>query len=450
MEDNKWSPLMEQNWKRMQIILDQELPLQNDKRRNILAFFIFGGIMFGVIGLLFYFLNFNVKLNSKQNSQNATFAVNKTIKDSDTDCTDIKSKIGVKHENILTTKKSGLEGKREKIKFDESYSTGNELQILNNKISYVLDQNKDTPTFYADVLNLVRTEPNVLLKPLPDLQSQTVEMLSLKEQRVKADKNMNLLSSRIEISPVVANNGWHFGIKTALSFNTITPPNQYYAGLFLNKSISKIFIIEAQLGTRFFSKYTSFLRKENSSGSNSNDLMDASDPTQENIFSFDTKTLTNSALARANESIVKSTLSSAQYIESSLSLGAKINSHFTLKGGLSVGRFLNADYKIDEESKSIFKALGNNQPIENINLNQANTILKKWLVLGFIEADYQVIRQWALTSSISIGHMNKGLDYYEFSPNVSANGSTQYTSISFSQPEKGTINVSLGVKYNFY
>jgi len=178
--------------------------------------------------------------------------------------------------------------------------------------------------------------------------------------------------------------------------------------------------------------------------------MDASDPTQENIFSFDTKTLTNSVLARANESIVKTTLSSAQYIESSLSLGAKINSHFTLKGGLSVGRFLNADYKIDKESKSIFKALGNNQPIENINLNQANTILKKWLVLGFIEADYQVIRQWALTSSISIGHMNKGLDYYEFSPNVSANGSTQYTSISFSQPEKGTINVSLGVKYNFY
>jgi len=36
MEDNKWSPLMEQNWKRMQIILDQELPIKNDKRRSLL------------------------------------------------------------------------------------------------------------------------------------------------------------------------------------------------------------------------------------------------------------------------------------------------------------------------------------------------------------------------------------------------------------------------------
>ena len=49
MEDNKWSPLMEQNWKRMQIILDQELPVQSDKRRNFLAFCFFGGIIFKIV-----------------------------------------------------------------------------------------------------------------------------------------------------------------------------------------------------------------------------------------------------------------------------------------------------------------------------------------------------------------------------------------------------------------
>jgi hypothetical protein len=46
--------------------------------------------------------------------------------------------------------------------------------------------------------------------------------------------------------------------------------------------------------------------------------------------------------------------------------------------------------------------------------------------------------------------MNAVLDNYEFSSNVSPNGSTQNTSITFSQPEKGTINVSLGLKYNLY
>lgn len=186
MEDNKWSPLMEQNWKRMQIILDQELPLQSDKRRNILAF-CFWWNNFGVIGLLFYFSNFNIKLNSKQNNQNSTFAVNKTINVSDSDCADIKNAIVVNN-NIFTTKKSGLTGKQKAIKSDGSNSTGNELQILNNKISHEFPQNIETTSLNTDDLDVGSTEPIVLLKPLPDLQSQTVDMLSPKLFWLKSEK----------------------------------------------------------------------------------------------------------------------------------------------------------------------------------------------------------------------------------------------------------------------
>lgn len=449
MEDNKWSPLMEQNWKRMQIILDQELPVQSDKRRNILAFCFFGGIIFGVIGLLFYFSNFNIKLNSKQNNQNSTFAVNKTINVSDSDCADIKNAIVVNN-NIFTTKKSGLTGKQKAIKSDGSNSTGNELQILNNKISHEFPQNIETTSLNTDVLDVGSTEPIVLLKPLPGLQSQTVDMLSPKLFWLKSEKNINILSSPIETSPVIANNGWHYGIKTDLSFNTFAPPNQYYAGLFLNKSIGKIFIVEAQLGTRYYSRYTSFLNQGNSTGSSSNDLLESADAASVNIFNLDSKILTNNTIAYANESIINSTMRSAQYLESSLSLGVKLNKKIILKSGFSVGRFLNAEYNINEESKSIFKALGNTQKFENINQNLANTLLKKWLMVGFLETDYQFLSRWTLTSAISIGRMNAVLDNYEFSSNVSPNGSTQNTSITFSQPEKGTINVSLGLKYNLY
>lgn len=118
------------------------------------------------------------------------------------------------------------------------------------------------------------------------------------------------------------------------------------------------------MGTRYYSRYTSFLNQGNSTGSSSNDLLESADAASVNIFNLDSKILTNNTIAYANESIINSTMRSAQYLESSLSLGVKLNKKIILKSGFSVGRFLNAEYNINEESKSIFKALGNTQNLK--------------------------------------------------------------------------------------
>ena len=450
MEDNKWSPLMEQNWKRMQIILDQELPIKNDKRRNILAFLIIGGITF-IFGLVLFLTYSNIKLNPNQNIQKPAFAEIKTIKELNFESADAKRETTGKNKSIfptITKSISILTGIKEAIKYEGIDLSNIKDQISNIDVNYTYTKNTNTLSKTNGASDFEITKPISPPQPLSNFHSVTVEALTPKMFSVASDKKMNIISIQNITAQRKYNNGWHYGIKTSLSFNKFAPPNQYYTGIYLNRTIGKILIIEAQMGARFYNRYTSFLKHDNTLVSRSNDLLESSGTSVDNIFNLDSKILTNNAIAYANESIIRSTLTSAQYLESSLSLGFNVNSRITLKGGFSFGRFLNAEYTVDDASKSIYNAFNSTQNIESLNLNQANGLLKKWVTVGYFEADYRYFKRWTLTSSISIGGMNNALDYSDAAISLLANSSLQNTAISLDLPEKGTINLSVGVKYD--
>lgn len=447
MEDNKWSPLMEQNWKRMQIILDQELPVKNKKRRNVFAFLLLTGISIVFI-LLFRLADQNTKIKNAQNITKPVYAAksfsgNTFINGPDTICD-----LGFENRNIPSTLvKSLSEGtkvtnKREKVNLGKSR--------LNSALTADQSEHKNEDSILKNTLAFDNFDPNTV-HPMDNetnvnSNTLTAEKLANKSYFIVSNQKKALPFTAFNSFRVPQNDGWLYGFQGSLSFNTIALPQQYYAGIFASKSLGKVLVIEGQLGIKNFNRYSSFLRQNNVMDSNTNDLMGSSVSVASNVYNLDPKTLTNNTIDYVNESIIESTLSSAQYLESGLSVGFRINNQMVIKGGFSAGRFLHAVYNIDDSSRSIYTAFNKNQNLDNVDLTQASNLLKKWITNVFFEADFRVFKRWSLTSAILIGSGKNTLEYSNAAVS-SLENTTNQSSILFKQPEKGTISIGVGAKY---
>lgn len=447
MEDNRWSTLMEQNWKRMHVILDKELPVKNKKRKNLLFFIAFASISFAIF-LLLLLSDFTAKTRNVQNMADPIFANNslseKTyLNNSDTLCNP-----------ELTIWNSKSAGERAfTTRTNKSYTSAKVYSIkkgINSVFNLDQPKNSHVDVITENTISIDNTLTNTNRSFESNVISNTlfIEELTNLIYSIESNQKKELTFQPLNCIQVTPKDGWHYGIKVALSFNKISSPQQFCVGMFTNKSIGKTMLFEGKFGLKNFNRYSSFLRQSNIVDSNTNDVMGSSVASAENVFNLDSKTLTNNTIDYVNENIIQSTLTSAQYFESGISIGFRINNHMLMKGGLSVGRFLHATYRIDNSSRSIYTAFSNTQNLDNLDLNQADNLLKKWITNGFIEADFSLSQRCSLTSGIMIGVNNNVLDYSDTAfSSLETSASANLNPILFKQPEKGTINFNVGVNY---
>jgi hypothetical protein len=448
MEDNKWSPLMEQNWKRMHVILDQQLPSTTKRRRNVFAFLLFAGISIAFI-LLLWSDDYNKKIKNAKNITKPFYAAKSVSGTTFNNGYDTICDLGFEDKNMVYPSEKSLSeitkviNKRENVDFGKSRPNSalttnqseyvHEDSILNNAIAI---DNFDTKTVHPfDNVTNVRT--HILSVEKPENKNYFIMSNQTRDVHIHSTNSIQ----------VAIRDNWQYGINGTLSFNKMASPQQYYAGVFARKSIGKLLIFEGQIGIKNFNRYSSFLRRNNILDSTTNVVMGSSVSAAENIYNLDSKILTNNTIDYVNESIIESTLASAQYLETGVSIGLRINKQMIVKGGISVGRFIHAAYKIDDYSRSLYGAFNKNQSLDDVDLTQADNLLKKWITNLFFEADYKVLKRWELTSAIQLGSAKNTLGYSDNGLSILGNPTNQIP-ILFEQPEKGTINISIGARYD--
>ena len=287
---------MEQNGKRMHIILDQELQVKNKKRRNVFAFLLLTGISIVFI-LLFRLADYKTKIKNAQNITKPFYAAKSVSGNTFNNSPDTICDLGLENKNILAPHVKSLSEitkvtkKREKVNFGKSRLNS---ILIADQLEY-----KHEDSILKNTLAFDNFDPNTVhpLDTIVNSNTLSVEKPANKSYFIVSNQKKILHFTSLNSFKVPQNDGWQYGFQGSLSSNTKALPQQYYAGIFASKSLGKVLVIEGQLGIKNFNRYSSFLSQNNVMDSNSNDLMVSSVSVAENVYNLDSKTLTNNTIS---------------------------------------------------------------------------------------------------------------------------------------------------------
>lgn len=447
MENDQFSSLMESNWRRMETMLNKELPVRKQKRNYLFLFWILTGFFLFMISA-YYVLKLSSYSDTKTYVDQKGFVKSKQTNNHYTawlNCDTLTHKdmvpnSEISHIIIIEPKadkydKTRLSNKNEpKIFFGNRQSHDFNIEKERQMVEIESGQNMNLTTPSRS-----KGKSNVTL----------AEQLSKKYIFISRDNQMY----KIDKSPIpLAMNDntqkWQLGVKSNVMFNTFNAPNQYFAGIYSQRLLSQRVYLEGHLGLKIFDKYTKFLQTENTPLSDANDVQESIIPGSNNIFGLDSKTLKTNEINTINESIITSTLNSAAYMDANLSLYYKLNNRLAVGAGITTLRFLYSSFTPDESSAKIYHAF-NNTLLDKNKLVLANDLIKKWLFNYNFDLNFNINNTLVVYSSVTYGNLANRNVYAE-SLDITANPSNAGVSLSNSdlkRPENGHINVGFGIKY---
>ena len=443
MENDQFSSLMESNWRRMETMLNKELPVRKQKRNYLFLFWILTGFFLFMIST-YYVLKLSSYSDIKTYVDQKGFVKSKQTNNHYTawlNCDTSTHKDMVPNSeisNIIT-----IEPKADK--YDKTR--------LSNKIFF---GNRKSHDFNIEKeRQMVEIESGQNMNLATSSRSKGRSNVTLAEQLPKKYIFISRDNQMYKIDkspiPLTMNDNtqkWQLGVKSNVMFNTFNAPNQYFAGIYSQRLLSQRVYLEGHLGLKIFDKYTKFLQTENTSLSNANDVQESIIPGSNNIFGLDSKTLKTNEINTINESIITSTLNSAAYMDANLSLYYKLNNRLAVGAGITTLRFLYSSFTPDESSAKIYHAF-NNTLLDKNKLVIANDLIKKWLFNYNFDLNFNLNSKFVVYTSVAYGNLaNRNIDAESI--NITTNASNAGVILSNSdlkRPENGHINVGFGIKY---